>query len=177
MGSEKHTCPFCRTIAVPAYAMESDYQAGLPYTLRTIQCASCDEITFYVVRYDQYGYQLDDERQVIPIEGRAPANFSFVPEEFTDDYHEACTVLRLSPKSAAALARRSLQAVLAAEGYASRDLAKQIDAVIGERDPDKVLPRQLRGNVDAIRNYGNFSAHRINDQTTFQVIDVEEGGS
>ena len=28
--------------------------------------------------------------------------------------------------------------------------------------------------VDAIRNFGNFSAHPITDQTSLQVIDVEE---
>ncbi|WP_369335511.1 hypothetical protein [Bradyrhizobium sp. CSS354] len=27
--------------------------------------------------------------------------------------------------------------------------------------------------MDAIRNFGNFSAHPIDDQTTLQVIDVE----
>ena len=59
--------------------------------------------------------------------------------------------------------------------YAQRDLAQQIDALLGERDPAKTIPSALRDTVDAIRNFGNFSAHPVTDQTTLQVIDVEPG--
>jgi hypothetical protein len=37
----------------------------------------------------------------------------------------------------------------------------------------RALPHKLRETVDAIRNFGNFSAHPIDDKTTLQVIDVE----
>lgn len=52
---------------------------------------------------------------------------------------------------------------------------KQVEAVIRETDVSKALPPSLRENIDAIRNFGNFSAHPITDQTTLQVVDVEEG--
>jgi hypothetical protein len=42
-----------------------------------------------------------------------------------------------------------------------------------ETDPNKILPYKLRVTVDGIRNFGNFSAHPIDDKTTLQVIDVE----
>lgn len=52
-------------------------------------------------------------------------------------------------------------------------MAVQIDAVLNESDPTKTIPTALRQTVDAIRNFGNFSAHPVTDQTTLQVIAVE----
>jgi len=84
-------------------------------------------------------------------------------------------VLPISKKSSAALARRCLQEVLRANGYVHRDLAAQIDALLNEPDPKKAIPTSLRQTVDAVRNFGNFAAHTITDQTTLQVIDVQPG--
>ncbi|HXP04740.1 MAG TPA: DUF4145 domain-containing protein [Stellaceae bacterium] len=92
-----------------------------------------------------------------------------------EDYEEACKVLPISAKASAALSRRCLQAVLREKGYTQRDLAVQIDALLNETDPAKAIPSSLRETVDVVRNFGNFSAHHINDQTTLQVIDVQEG--
>jgi hypothetical protein len=44
---------------------------------------------------------------------------------------------------------------------------------LGETDLTKVLPRAIHQTVDAIRNFGNFSAGPINDKTSLQVIEVE----
>jgi hypothetical protein len=52
-------------------------------------------------------------------------------------------------------------------------LVKQVAAFIDETDPQKVAPQSLRETVDAIRNFGNFSAHPIDDKSTLQIIDVE----
>jgi hypothetical protein len=82
---------------------------------------------------------------------------------------EACVVLPLSAKASAALARRCLQAVLQENGYKARNLAKQVDRLLKA----KVLPTHIHKNVDAIRNFGNFGAHPINDKTSLQIIDVE----
>ena len=98
-----------------------------------------------------------------------------LPKDIKEDYEEACMVLPVSNKASAALSRRCLQAILKGQGYRQRDLAKQIDALMGEQDPTKAIPSALRQTVDAIRNFGNFSAHPITDQTTLQVIEVEPG--
>jgi hypothetical protein len=63
--------------------------------------------------------------------------------------------------------------LLNAFGYKAKDLAKQVDAILNENDVRKSLPRSLHDSIDAIRNFGNFSAHPINEQTTLQIIDVE----
>jgi hypothetical protein len=44
---------------------------------------------------------------------------------------------------------------------------------LAEQDTRKALPSGVHSIVDAVRNFGNFSAHRITDQTTLQLIDVE----
>ena len=96
-----------------------------------------------------------------------------VPSEVSRDFVEACNVLPVSPKASAALARRCLQNMLRAHDYRARDLATEVDLLLNETDPMKALPRRLRDPVDAIRNFGNFSAHPIDDRTTLQVIDVD----
>jgi hypothetical protein len=94
-----------------------------------------------------------------------------VPKPIATDYVEACRVLPLSAKASAALARRCLQTMLNDNGYKDKDdnLSKQIDKLLNPR----VLPDHIHETVDAIRNFGNFGAHPINDQTTLQIIDVE----
>jgi Domain of unknown function (DUF4145) len=112
-------------------------------------------------------------RQVHPIGSNRGPVPPEVPEPIAADYVEACQVLPLSAKASAALARRCLQAMLHAHGYKDKDLAKEIQQLLDETDPKKVLPRPVHETVDAIRNFGNFSAHPISDKTSLQVIDVE----
>ena len=97
-----------------------------------------------------------------------------VPKNISEDYIEACNVLNISPKASAALSRRCLQHILSNHGYKGRNLAKQVDAVLAETDAKKALSPALTDTIDAIRNFGNFSAHPIDDVTTNQIIPVEE---
>ena len=111
--------------------------------------------------------------QIYPIgANRGPVPVD-VPPEIAVNYVEACNVLPISAKASAALSRRCLQNMLHADGYKAKDLAKEICLLLNETDPKKALPHKLRETVDAIRNFGNFSAHPIDDKTTLQVIDVE----
>lgn len=98
-----------------------------------------------------------------------------VPAPIAADYNEAASVLQASPKASAALARRCLQHMLRERGYIQKDLVQQIEAVLGESDASKALPETLRLALDAVRNFGNFSAHPLTDRTTLQIIDVEPG--
>ena len=82
-------------------------------------------------------------------------------------------MLSISAKASAALSRRILQTVLKEQGYDNDNLATQIDDVLAEEDARKALPSALHSTVDAIRGFGNFSAHPITDKTSLQIIDVE----
>ncbi|MCK6588754.1 MAG: DUF4145 domain-containing protein, partial [Polyangiaceae bacterium] len=95
-----------------------------------------------------------------------------VPEEYSQEYREACLVLADSPKASAALSRRCLQRLIRDKaGITRKDLAKEIDALLASN----TLPRHVAENVDAIRQFGNFAAHPIEDTATGEIIDVEAG--
>ena len=97
-----------------------------------------------------------------------------VPQRFKDDFGDAHAVLKLSPKAAAGLARRILEAIFREQGYAQDRLVDQINAVLGESDQTRTLPTELNRIVDAVRKFGNFSAHeKMNAKE--MVIDVEPG--
>ncbi|WP_220475445.1 DUF4145 domain-containing protein [Sphingomonas cavernae] len=109
-----------------------------------------------------------------PQAGRFPPPPPEVPQAIAGDYAEANLVLPISAKASAALSRRCLQHILASQGYNSKNLVDQIKAAIDERDASKSLPSSIRDNFDAVRNFGNFSAHPLTDKTTLQIVDVEE---
>lgn len=93
-----------------------------------------------------------------------------VPKEYAADFREACAVLPTSPKASAALSRRCLQNLLHNHVRIKKDnLAQEVDALLASNE----LPRYIGESVDAIRNFGNFSAHPVKNEETGQVVDVE----
>ena len=146
-------------------------------------CPACKNSVFHLTKLKVVtnsvgsppGLQFLEEFRVYPINALRKPTPAETPSEIKEDYEEACGVLTISHKASAALSRRCLQVILRGQGYTQRDLAQQIDALLNEPDPAKAIPSALRQTVDAIRNFGNFSAHPITDQTTLQVIEVEPG--
>jgi hypothetical protein len=135
------------------------------WVYRTALCPDCKQLTIELMGASW--------RQVHPVGSNRGPVPPEVPKRIAADYVEACQVLPLSAKASAALSRRCLQAMLHAHGYKDRDLAREVQQLLNETDQKKVLPRPIHGTVDAIRNFGNFSAHPINDKTSLQVIDVQ----
>ena len=177
-------CPHC------TFAVHITWQAGdickdsewMRWSWQAATCPACDKPIIQMGLYDRVQLQtreqlakaqLVDVRLVWPrVAQRTPLGTG-VPESLKADYREACEVLPISAKASAALSRRVLQALLQDQGYSGGDLARQIDAVLKENDPSKALPAGVRESVDAIRNFGNFSAHPVTDKTSLQIIDVE----
>lgn len=162
-------CPSCTIAFAESWSTRSlgwhGQDTGWYY--RTTNCPDCKEWTIEISRGSS-GY-----RMIQPIAAsRGPVDPA-VPAAIASDYLEACNVFPISPKASSALSRRCLQNILNAHGYAGKNLAKQIDEAINEVDATKALGRTLRDTVDAVRNFGNFSAHPIDDKTTLQIIDVE----
>lgn len=181
-------CPHCQTEFFEAWSETKlsisnrarmdfgggDYRALDPRA-QVATCPSCLAPTVRLRIEDTGSPEAAPDVQVYPRGGAFPPPPPEIPQVIAQDYIEANEVLSISPKASAALSRRCLQAILSAHGYTGRDLMRQVEAVIAETDTTKALPTSLRESVDAIRNFGNFSAHPISDQTTLQVIDVEEG--
>jgi Domain of unknown function (DUF4145) len=158
---------------------------GLPietgWQYRTAECSKCSKLTIELSpppkRHPVYqeGEVLEARqwRQVHPVESNRGPVPPQVSKPIAADYVEACQVLPLSAKASAALARRCLQAMLHAHGYKDNNLAKEVQQLLDEKDLTKVLPRPVHKTVDAIRQFGNFAAHPIDDKTSLQVIEVE----
>jgi hypothetical protein len=145
------------------------------FSYATATCPNCFGAHIALSCTTGYGYAVHPTWWAFPRSGAYPPPPTQVPATIAADYREANEVLSISPKASAALSRRCLQAVLTAAGYTDRNLADQVQKVIDETSAAKALPSALRDSLDAIRQFGNFSAHPITDQTTLQIIDVEEG--
>jgi hypothetical protein len=171
-------CPHCTVTIHPGWTPNTVIinQQQTAWRLHGMICPACVKEIFVLHKFQQpngTGAHLYSS-QVYPTgSNRGPVSKD-VPPSIAQDYEEAALVLSLSPKASAALSRRCLQAILQQAGYTQRDLAKQIDAVLAETDARKALPTGPHNMLDAIRNFGNFSAHPITDQTTLQVIDVQD---
>lgn len=177
------TCPHCTVTIHPAW------QSGVIHPLpeneglwqwEKMICPACQHLVIRVrlVLYvpndsvGAYQEQTWQEVAVFPLVHARAAIGPGVPDELLADYKEALAVLPVSAKASAALSRRVLQSILKDQGYNEWNLADQIDRLIDETLPDKVLPPGIRTHVDVIRQFGNFSAHRITDKNTLQVIPV-----
>ncbi len=162
-------CPHCRVSFHDNQTKQPLYYNGRysRWDALLYLCPECEKLTIFIE--DDSGIS----KMVEPIFAtRAPVPAS-VPQHIRRDYEEACQVLIISPKASAALSRRCLQNILNDQGYKAKDLAKQIDAVLNENDARKSLSASFHSTIDAVRNFGNFSAHPIDEKTTLQIIDVE----
>lgn len=182
-------CPHCRTEffenwfsqSVPferVPIMKGGKSAGqqTAMAVRSVVCPQCLGATVDIVMSARTVGATEFARvRAVPRCGPFPPAPLEVPEPIAVDYSEANEVLPISTKASAALSRRCLQGILSAHGYKGRDLVKQVVAVLAETDTTKALPTSLRDNVDAIRNFGNFSAHPVTDLTSLQVVEVEPG--
>ena len=174
-------CPHCLIDFAPAYKnydLDSDITGG--WDLKQFQCSACGKNIFYLEHscHKAVGrhsipspvevktfmvYPRSHSRKALPEE---------IPEQYANDYNEACLVLSDSPKASAALSRRCLQSLLReVEKIKPGNLDSEIQQVI---DRGK-LPSQLSESIDAIRNIGNFSAHPIKSTNSGEIIDVEDG--
>ncbi|MBB4953350.1 phage FluMu protein Com [Agrobacterium vitis] len=168
-GFIKMKCPHCGINFHDNWEKRNMYRddAQTRWNYSTAICPSCKKVTVAIMPDTGPG------RMVEPISASHGPISQHVPNDIASDYVEACNVLPISPKASAALSRRCLQQILNAFGYKAKDLAKQVDALLNETDSKKALPLGLYDTVDAVRNFGNFSAHPINEQTTLQIVEVE----
>ena len=181
-------CPHCGKAFHDSWAQQDlemkikETEGAYPFIswrARSTICPSFYNPTIHLIELRHHAHNqnpsLLKNLRVYPANTFRPPTPAETPPDIKEDYEEACRVLPTSQKASAALSRRCLQAILQREGYTQKDLAKQIDALLAEPNPAKSIPTALRETVDAIRNFGNFSAHPITDQTTLQVVAVEPG--
>lgn len=168
-------CPHCSvTIYLELFCNQiRSVKKHSKYAVQAGVCPDCDQevLMLYTAMTQDSGLKF--VRTFMPDGVRRGPVPTEVPSKIASDYMEACNTISVSPKASAALSRRCLQAILNEKGYTGKDLAKQIDALLAETDASKAIGSDLRMTIDGVRNFGNFSAHPITDQTSLQIIDVE----
>ena len=171
-------CPSCK---VEFHDRPDEWKKAIkpiPDSLFTemVSITLCPRCHCGIVEHSVYLDDIDDfvDRKIVyPVASQQVIVEPAVPENLKNDYVEAALVLEISAKASAALSRRILQSVLSSHGYKHRDLATRVEAVLSEVDPNKILPHYVKNKIDAIRNFGNFSAHEQRDMVTSEIIDVE----
>lgn len=92
----------------------------------------------------------------------------YVPEAIVTDYYEAWSILDLSPKSSATLARRCLQGMIRDFwGIQERTLNAEITKLRGH------IPDAQWEVIDGLRRIGNIGAHMEKDVNT--IVDIDSG--
>lgn len=137
------------------------------FVLRHCNCPACKRSILVIEQKARHAP--DRNRMIYPLGTLRPLAAE-VPAPFSADFREAVEVLAISAKASAALSRRNLQAVLRDVLKVKRsDLSKEIQEFIDRPS----TPSDLKENVDAVRNIGNFAAHPTKNTNTGDIVDVE----
>ena len=92
----------------------------------------------------------------------------YIPNVIREDYEEAYSILNLSPKASATLARRCLQGMIRDfHGITKSRLIDEINAL------QNVIPATQWKAIDSLRSIGNIGAHMEKDINV--IIDVDPG--
>lgn len=142
---------------------------SLYWAVSHMECPSCHDAILVLNSTDAKGDPHVGGRLIHPRTANRAKAPPELPKDLAEDFNEACLVLSDSPKASAALSRRCLQGVLRDKGFTQKDLALAIDAVLASNQ----LPSSLAGNLDAVRNIGNFAAHPMKNSSSGSILAVE----
>ena len=173
-------CPFCGEVmslqpeTVSTHRINFQY-AGFPdntdiphLVIDIFRCPNDDCGKETIIVSGKNGYI---NNSIIPL--YPPATYrsfpDYIPEAIRCDYAEACAVASHSPKSAATLARRSLQGMIHDFwGIHEKNLNAEITQL-----KSKVPANQWRA-IDAVRSIGNIGAHMEHDVDRIIEVDIDE---
>lgn len=178
------TCPFCGVVmaetkdTVITQRTSFDYETipfihgkGYHYGKSGIditfyKCPNCEEYTLFV---KGKGTNVTDVDTVIRPTSFARQYPDYIPVQIRSDYEEACSILYLSPKASATLARRCLQGMIRDYWKISKGT---LYAEVSELE-DKI-PADLWRAIDSLRQLGNIGAHMEKDTSVIVDIDPNE---
>lgn len=185
------TCPFCGRDSTIDYndldvsskilSIDNADELGVFTTTMTVcpnpKCkkVSCG-VQLYKRKQDRFGNSIKSakfkEWQLIP-SSRAKALPEYIPTAIRSDYEESCSIINLSPKAAATLARRCIQGMIRdfwsvkkPDGHKGPwRLVEEIKAIKDKVDPD------VWSAIEAVRSVGNIGAHMEEDIN--MIVDIE----
>ena len=137
----------------------------------------CKKYTLTSILYDtKYDYKtgeykagkLNKKWNLIPQSNAKPFP-DYIPKAIIDDYNETCSIINLSPKAAATLARRCLQGMIRDfHGVKKGRLIDEINAIEEITDP------LTWKSIDSVRKIGNIGAHMEKDINLIIDVDPKE---
>lgn len=144
------TCPSCGTLAQQVWSWQLYHVVYQGASLERIpmarcRCVNCQSVSFW---------SHETRQQVYPASASAPMPHVDMPVSAREDYLEARTVAAMSPRSAAALLRLSLQKLLSALGCKGKNIDEDIGFLVS-----KGLPVQVKDALDICRVIGNNAVH------------------
>ncbi|MBM4053154.1 MAG: DUF4145 domain-containing protein [Planctomycetes bacterium] len=143
------------------------------------KCPSCDRIILALGNGKitsvggRHSFEfIKEERLIYPrSQSRVPLSKD-IPEEFAQEYREACSILADSSRASAAISRRCLFRLLREKAHVkSSNLANAIQEVIDSGN----LPPYLAETINDVKKISNFAAHPIKSERTGEVVDIEPG--
>lgn len=146
------------------------------YEATITRCPYCKEEYLKIKHGEVVSYKFTEETDPKLIPNIRPKSIhkffpDYVPQAIREDYEEACSILNLSPKAAATLARRALEGMILdcwqIPAKAKGSLKREIDELQG-----KIPPKQWDA-VDALRKLGNIGAHM--EINTSVIVDIDPG--
>jgi Domain of unknown function (DUF4145) len=179
-------CPFCGHHATignnniteisKTFDDENKYGSQI-VTWRAISCPNpeCREYAFSVTIND---YRLIQNQWVAAEEQHAwqlvPASNArvlpdYVPAPIVEDYNEACSIEKLSPKAAATLARRCLQGMI--RDFWQVKPGRLVDEIAAIEDR---VESDAWNAITGVRRIGNIGAHMEADINVIVDVDPEE---
>ena len=184
-------CPYChRTSTIVAatnyYTDTQFYESfskdgfiGLVTQIIVCPNPDCREYTISAGLYSAYvdafrEERIDDKKRILswslkPQSSAIPQP-EYIPKQIRSDYNEACSILSLSPKASATLARRCLQGMI--RNFWGITKGRLIDEINELKNQGKVNSSTM-DSIDAVRQLGNIGAHMESDVNL--IIDIDEG--
>ena len=172
-SSRRWKCPYCHHACVIRKDDETgdfvNIRGDRRIFVRSIGCpnSECSKVTLMCVLLDAYS-NIIESWTLLPTSS-AMQFPDYVPEGIREDYTEACLIKQRSPKSAATLARRCLQAVL----YDFYEVKGNIASQITQLEERGGINQSLLDGFHTIRKYGNIASHPERDISI--IVDIEEG--
>lgn len=175
-------CPFCNKVMAldintfqdrfisfseqdSAYRVKEQFAAEDTIKVTFYKCPSCKKTT---IKITGIGAEVPSQQLNFYPNSSAKQFPDYIPETIRNDYEESCSIVNLSPKASATLARRCLQGIIHDFwDIKLKNLNQEITAL-----KDKIQP-DLWNAIDGLRQLGNIGAHMEKDINT--IVDIDSG--
>lgn len=174
------TCPYCSSKVSYSSDTYREYSPSFYYAntssdsesrlyLKFYNCPVCSK---YSITLQGIGDAVSDIDLLVKPTSLANQYPDYIPEAIRKDYEEAYSIIRISPKASATLARRCLQGMIHDFwGIKLKNLNQEITELKNHIDSE------LWSAIDSLRQLGNIGAHMEADVNLIVDIDPDEANT